>query len=211
VAYLEMIDQIVVGGQEALFDVTDPAFADAQLEMMGEAEPDERLDSLLGAFGLFIDAAAEIPAEALDASTWTPEAAEMPVLGALAIGLNELVVHGFEVREAAGLPSDVDAPETLALRDFALHALTGMVRGDVAPIELRLSGGDPVTVSASGGGVALGAGDADPVATVTCGPAVLALLTWGRIDIDEAARRGWLSISGDLDAVRQLAASVHPF
>jgi uncharacterized protein (TIGR03083 family) len=211
VAYLEIIDQIVAGTDHVLFDVTDADFAEAQLEMMGEATPDERIDSLVSGFDLFIDSAATIPAEALAGTTWTPEAVDMPVVAALAIGLNELIVHGFEIREAAGVPTEPDLPETRAIRAFAIHALAGLVRGDVPPIELRVEGGEPVTLWASEDGSVFGAGESDLVASVTCSPAVLALLSWGRLDFEEASRRGWATISGDHDAVRQLAAAVHPF
>lgn len=212
VAYLEIIDQVAAGTQTPLFDPTDESFAEAQLTMMGEATPDERIDGLVSSFALFTDAAADLDENVLDATTWTPEAT-MPVLDALAIGLNELAVHGFEVREAAGLPHAVDAPEMDALAGWALHAVTGLVRGGTwGPIGLTVGGrGVVVRPSESGAVVEAATPGTRTAVTVRCSPAVLSLVSWGRLTFEEAEARGWVVVDGNREALAGFSDCVHAF
>lgn len=207
IAYLEIVDQILAGGQEPLFDVTDPEFAEAQLIMFGEASPQERVEALNGSFGQFVAAAQQVPESVADRPTWTPEGV-MPAAAALGIGLNELTVHEFDIRTAAGLPVDVAYPWAAALGPFAMHALAGLIsEGGWHPLELAVEGCPLMLLSWGGRSAELRTSlphESDPMAALACDAAVLALLTWGRMSLEEAASAGLATVAGhrrNVDAV----------
>jgi uncharacterized protein (TIGR03083 family) len=209
IAYGAITDQMTEGGVEQLFDVTDPEFAETQLDLMGVAEPQERLDSVVGAFGQFAEAAWDVPAERLNDLTWTPEGV-MPVAAALAIALNELVVHGYEVRLAAGIDPLPPAGDPAALAAFALYACTGLIReGGWLPVEVALGPAGPVVVSWDTERAVLQSG-VDAAVRLQCSPGVFALLLWGRLTLDQAQAHGLL-IDGPEAAVEAFIAATRPF
>lgn len=213
IAYAEIVDQITLGGREALFDPTDPGFAEAQEVLMGQAEPADRLDALESAFQQFADTVRGIPTGMLGQLTWTPEGV-MPAVAALGIGLNELIVHGFDIRRAAGSDPRLRTVGFDALGGFAIHALAGLVRrGGWSAIGVSVRGMEPVVLSWDTDRVVLEPRNArDPVATLECEAAVLSLLTWRRLSLDEARRRYGLIIRGhEEDAVAKLLAGTRPF
>lgn len=213
IAYAVILDQMVEGGQEELFDVTDPEFVDSQKELMGEATPTERMESVAGALGQFNEAGWGVPDEKLTELTWTPEAI-MPTGAALGIALNELVVHGYEVRVATGLDDPLPAgADPTALAAFALYACTGLVRsGGWAPVEVAIGSAKPVVFSWDGEKNVMSApGDSSPEARLQCGPGVFALLLWGRITVDEAREKFGLTVEGPVDTVESFFAAARTF
>lgn len=212
IAYAVIIEQMAEGGQDELFDVTDPEFAESQNDLIGTAEPQERIDAVVGAFHQFSEAAFDIPEEQLTELTWTPEAI-MPVAAGLGIALNELVVHGYEVRTATGLdPLPVEG-NPAALAAFTIYAFTGLVRdGGWPPIELAVGGALPVTVAWNGERTELHAvPHSETAARIECGAGVLALLLWGRLSLTEARQRFDVIVTGDADAAERLFATAKAF
>lgn len=214
IAYLEIVDQVVAGTQEPLFDVTDPEFTEAQLDMFGEASPQDRTDALLGSFGQFTAAAEQVPEGLWDQLTWTPEGS-MPASAALAIGLNELTVHEFDIRRAAGLPLDVPSGGGAPLAPFALYALAGLIsQGGWPPLELAIEGSTPVLLRWVDGAAELTRSEPhnpDDVAMLACGAAVLSLLTWKRLSLADAAQAGLATVAGPQEGVDAVFAACASF
>jgi uncharacterized protein (TIGR03083 family) len=207
IAYLEIIDQIGAGTQDELFDVNDPEFSEAQLIMFGEAVPRDRIDALRGSFAQFIAGIEQVPEALWDEVTWTPEGL-MPAAAALAIGLNELTVHEFDIRRAAGLPLEVPSGTDTALTPFAVYALAGLIhQGGWQPLELAIEGSTSVVLRWVDGTVELTKprpNDPDDLAMLACGPSVLSLLTWKRLSLADATKAGLATVAGpkvDVEAV----------
>jgi len=207
IAYLEIIDQIAAGTQDQLFDVNDPEFSEAQLIMFGEAVPQDRIDALRGAFAQFTAGAEQVPQALWDQVTWTPEGL-MPAAAALGIGLNELTVHEFDIRRAAGLPLQVPSGTDTALTPFALCALAGLIhQGGWPPLKLAIEGSAPVLLRWVDRAAELtkpDQDDPDDLAMLACGPSVLSLLTWQRLSRADAAKAGLATVTGtkaDVDEV----------
>lgn len=191
------------------FDVTSDDFQEAQLDLIGEGEPTDRLEAVLAAYGAFADFASSIPAERLEEPVWTPEGV-MPLGIGLCIPLNELVVHGWDIRCCLGGPRELDAGSAELLVPYVMRALSAFVAPDalVRPLSLNVSGqhwtleGGPRGVEVEGGG--------DPEASLQApslkaDPATFVLFAWGRITLDEARVRG-MAVNSDgirlLDALR---------
>lgn len=209
IAYGNMIDQMTEGGQDELFDVTDPDFAEMQNDLIGEAEPQERIDSVIGAITQFTEGAATVPDDRMAELTWTPEGI-MPVAAALGIALNELTVHSFEVRTATGLDPLPAEGNPAALTAFTVYAFSGLIRNGGWPaVELTVSGNQPVVLAWDGERAVVGA-DAEPQVRVSCGAGVLALLLWGRLSVEQAKEHG-LVVDGPADGIESLFAAAKPF
>jgi uncharacterized protein (TIGR03083 family) len=207
IAYLEIIDQIGAGTRDELFDVNDPEFSEAQLIMFGNAVPQDRIDALQGSFAQFICGVQQVPDALWDQVTWTPEGL-MPAAAALGIGLNELTVHEYDIRRAAGLPLQVPSGTDTALTPFAVYALAGLIQqGGWPPLELAIEGSTSVLLRWVDGAVELTKPephDPEESAMLACGPSVLSLLTWKRISLANAAKAGLATLAGpqvDVDAV----------
>ncbi len=210
IAYSVITEQMATGGTEQLFDVTDPDFTEAQAELIGTAEPDERIDAIEGSFGQFTEAAREVPDEQLLEATWTPEGI-MPVVAGLSIALNELVVHGYEVRTATGLEPLPAAANPDALAAFTVYACTGLIKAGGWPaIELDVSGSGPVVVAWDGDRVVLGA-DVEPQVRLGSPAGVFALLLWGRLSLDAARSQYGVTVTGSAEGAEAFLAAARPF
>lgn len=209
-AFCQMVEQMATGGVTELFDATDPEFSEAQTELMGTAEPFERIESVSGAFAQFAESAWEVPSALLSEPTWTPEGI-MPAAAALAIGLNELSIHGYEIRSAAGLDPLPDEGNPAELAAFTLHACSGLIReGGWPAIEVVLGDDEPVLLAWSDGRVVLDA-DSTPEVRLETTAGLFALMLWGRLTLDDAMARFDAKVDGGAEGVRDFFAASRPF
>jgi uncharacterized protein (TIGR03083 family) len=187
----------IAGEEVEPFDLRDPEFQETQLDMIGEAEPEERIEGIRYAYPTCADYLDSLDAASLDLPTWTPEGV-LPLRIAARILLNELYLHGFDIRRAAGLDDRCDTEVAVALLPHTMAILPDVLRAarDL-PGTLALVGGERRwTVSPAATGVTVTEGDAPAAATVRLDPRELVLLVWGRISLDEAVSRG-ATVEGD--------------
>jgi uncharacterized protein (TIGR03083 family) len=168
----------IAGEEVEPFDLRDPEFQETQLDMIGEAEPEERIEGIRYAYPTCADYLDSLDAASLDLPTWTPE-------GVLPLRI-------------AGLDDRCDTEVAVALLPHTMAILPDVLRAarDL-PGTLALVGGERRwTVSPAATGVTVTEGDAPAAATVRLDPRELVLLVWGRISLDEAVSRG-ATVEGD--------------
>ena len=114
----------------------------------------------------------------------------MPLEIGLCIPLNELIVHGWDIRRLLGGPAEPDAGSAQLLVPYLASALGAFVAPGAVGRPLALDiGGQHWTLEAGPEGVRV-AGGADAEASLKADPATFLLFVWGRITLDEARVRG---------------------
>jgi uncharacterized protein (TIGR03083 family) len=203
-------DAAIEGEEVEPLDMRDPEFQETQLDMIGEAEPTDRVEGVRYAYGAMADYLAELGAETLELPTYTPEGM-LPLSLAARISLSELFVHGFDIRRAAGLDDRGDAEVAAAVLPHSMAVLPSFlerVRDLAAPVELAVDerrwtlspSAQGITATESGGGAGT---------TLRLDPRDLVLLIWGRIAVADALARG-AAIDGDPAPLESLFAGLDP-
>jgi uncharacterized protein (TIGR03083 family) len=203
-------DAAIEGEEVEPLDMRDPEFQETQLDMIGEAEPEDRIEGVRYAYGAAADYLAELGAESLDLPTYTPEGM-LPLSLAARISLSELFVHGFDIRRAAGLDDRGDAEVAGAVLPHSaavLPAFLERVRDLAAPVELA-AGERRWTVAPAADGLTVTEGGSGAGTTLRLDPRDLVLLVWGRISLADAVARGGV-IDGDPAPLRSLLSQLDP-
>jgi uncharacterized protein (TIGR03083 family) len=206
----QWFDAAVEGEEVEPIDMRDPEFQETQLDMIGEADPEDRIAGVRYAYGSAADYVAGLDPEHLGLPTYTPEGI-LPLALAVRIPLSELFVHGFDVRHAAGLDDRGDADVAVSLLPHALAVLPSFLGGVgdlAAPVEL-VAGERRWTVAPAAGGVTVEEGGAGAGTALRIDPRDLVLLVWGRISLPEALERG-AAVDGDQALVERLLAGLDP-
>ncbi len=203
-------DAAVAGEEVEPLDMRDPEFQETQLDMIGEADPQDRIDGVRYAYGSAADYLDALDPGSLGLPTYTPEGM-LPLTLAGRISLSELFVHGFDVRRAAGLDDRGDAEVAEALLPHAMAVLPSFLAGagDLeAPVEV-VAGEQRWTLAPASPGVTVEEGAAGGGTRLRIAPADLVLLVWGRITLAEARTRG-AGVDGDAAALERLLAQLDP-
>ncbi|TMD95954.1 MAG: maleylpyruvate isomerase family mycothiol-dependent enzyme [Chloroflexi bacterium] len=203
-------DAAIEGEEVEPLDMRDPEFQETQLDMIGEADPEDRVAGVRYAYGAAADYVDELGAASLDLPTYTPEGM-LPLSLAVRISLSELFVHGFDIRRAAGLDDRGDQEVAAAVLPHAAAVLPSFLAGArdlVAPVEL-VAGDQSWTLAPSTGGVAVTDGGQGARSTLRLDPGELVLLVWGRITLADALARGG-RIDGDAASLESLFAQLDP-
>lgn len=189
------------------FDATSEDFQEAQLDLIGEGEPADRVEAVLAAYGAFADFASSVSSDRrLREPAWTPEGV-MPLEIGLCIPLNELIVHGWDIRLLLGGPTEPDAGSAELLVPYLARALGAFIAPGTGGRPLALDiGGQSWTLEAGPEGVQV-EGGVSAEASLKADPATFLLFVWGRITLDEARARG---MDVNREAVRLLNA-LRPF
>lgn len=201
-------DAALEGEEVEPLDMRDPEFQETQLDMIGEADPEDRIAGIRFAYGAAADYIDELGAASLDLPTYTPEGM-LPLSLAARISLSELFVHGFDIRRAAGLDDRGDIEVANAVLPHAaavIPAFLTAVRDLAAPVDI-VAGERRWTVAPSAEGVTLSEGGGST--TLRLDPRDLVLLVWGRITLAEALARGG-AIDGDAAVVESLLTRLDP-
>lgn len=199
----------VAGEEVEPIDLRDPEFQETQLDMIGEADPEDRIAGVRYAYGAAADFLAELDSGSLDAPTYTPEGT-LPLVIAARISLSELYVHGFDVRRAAGLDDRGDSEVAAALLPHTMAVFPAFLAGADLAAPLGVVAEERSWTLASGAsGVTVTEGAAGGGTVLRIDPRDLVLLVWGRIPLSEALRRG-AAIDGDAAAVERLLGHLDP-
>jgi uncharacterized protein (TIGR03083 family) len=203
-------DAAVEGEEVEPLDMRDPEFQETQLDMIGEADPEDRIAGVRYAYGSAADYLDEIDAGNLGLPTYTPEGM-LPLSLAARIPLSELFVHGFDVRRAAGLDDRGDPEVAAALLPHSLSVLPSFLSGvsDLGAAVELVAGEQRWTVAPAAAGVAVEEGGAGGGTSLRLDPRDLVLLVWGRISLAEALQRG-AAVEGDAAPVERLLAQLDP-
>ncbi|HEX3607202.1 MAG TPA: maleylpyruvate isomerase family mycothiol-dependent enzyme [Candidatus Dormibacteraeota bacterium] len=198
-------DAAQAGEEVEPVDLRDPEFQETQLDMIGEADPSDRIEGIRYAYAAAADYLDALDPATHELPTYTPEGT-LPLRLAGRINLSELVVHGVDVRRAAGLDDRVDAEVAQAVLPHTLAVLPAFVTGATGTeaVELRTGDGTWTLTPA-----AVEEGSSGAAATLRIDPGDLVLLTWGRISLAGALERGAV-IEGDAAAVERLLGGLDP-
>lgn len=203
--------EAAVDGEEVEpIDLRDPEFQETQLDMIGEADPEDRIAGVRYAYGTSADYFDELDAASLDLPAYTPEGT-LPLSLAARIPLSELFVHGFDVRRAAGLDDRGDPAAAAALLPHSMAVLPSFlatVTGLAAPVAV-VAGERSWMLAPASAGVSVAEGRGAAGATLRIDPRDLVLLVWGRITLAEALGRG-ATLEGDRPLVERLLAQLDP-
>ncbi len=208
---IEQWYEAAVAGEEVEpIDLRDPEFQETQLDMIGEADPEDRIAGVRCAYASAADLLAELDPGSLDAPTYTPEGM-LPLVIAARISLSELYVHGFDVRRATGLDDRGDPEVAEALLPHSMAVLPSFLAGagDLASPVAVIAGERSWTVAPAGSGVSVTEGGSGGGTALRIDPPDLVLLVWGRIPLSEALDRG-AAIDGDAAAVERLLGHLDP-
>ena len=202
-------DAAIEGEEVEPVDMRDPEFQETQLDMIGEADPEDRVAGVRYAYGAAADYIDELGADSLDLPTYTPEGM-LPLGLAARISLSELFVHGFDIRRAAGLDDRGDQEVAAAVLPHSAAVLASFLTGArdlAAPVGLA-AGDRSWTVAASAERVTVSEGGGAGT-TLRCDPGELVLLVWGRISLADALARG-ATVDGDPASLEALLAQLDP-
>jgi len=202
-------DAAIEGEEVEPLDMRDPEFQETQLDMIGEADPEDRIEGVRYAYGAAAEYIDELGTDALDLPTYTPEGM-LPLSLAARISLSELFVHGFDIRRAAGLDDRGDEEVAVAVLPHAAAVLPAFLAGarDLAgPVGLA-AGDRSWTVAATSDGVTVSEGGTAGT-TLRLDPGELVLLIWGRISLADALARG-ATVDGDPASLEALLAQLDP-
>jgi uncharacterized protein (TIGR03083 family) len=130
------------------------------------------------------------------------EGVEVPTSTVLGIELGELLVHGFDIARAAGLPWTIDRPAALLTLRAYLPLLPFNVdrvraEGVHLDLEIRIRGMPAVVVHVANGAVRVTASDGGRVhAHLWADPAAYLLLMWNRVPVWRPLLSGQLLVWG---------------
>lgn len=196
------------------FAVDDPEFQAAQLDLIGEAPPEDRIEGIVAAYEGFAQFVEAVDPDRAGDEVWTPEG-PMPLSIAVRIPLNELIVHRSDIVRAVGGVVGADNASAMTLAPYSVAVLASFLPSMACDDIVVRSMGRRWLLSFKGSRWSATAltgeqgRDDDRSGTVLrhieLSPAMLALLPWGRMTLEEASAGGAQVVGsgeGDADMVR---------